>query len=81
MWAGFLKMNVSLFYICARLKVGASNFPLRQAANPLWASLRTRGGVNVWTGSGDVAVIYKNRSEVGKHLFEVSGTVQQCNDF
>jgi len=42
---------------------------------------QTRGGVNVWTGSGDVAVIYKNRSEVGKHLFEVSGTVQQCNDF
>lgn len=42
---------------------------------------QTRGGVNVWTGSGDVAVIYNNRSEVGKHLFEVSGNVQQCNNF
>ena len=41
----------------------------------------TRGGINIWTGNGDVAVIYKDRSEVGKHLFEVSGTVQQCNDF
>lgn len=40
-----------------------------------------RGGVNVWTGNGDVWVIYKNSREVGKHVFEVSGTVQTCNSF
>ena len=42
---------------------------------------QTRGGVNVWTGSGDVAVIYKDRREVGKHLFEVTGSVQEGYDF
>jgi hypothetical protein len=42
---------------------------------------KIRGGVNVWTGSGDVAVIYTNSREVGKHLFEVTGSVQECNRF
>ena len=40
-----------------------------------------RGGVNVWTGSGDVWVIYRSSREIGKHVFEVSGSVQTCNDF
>lgn len=38
-----------------------------------------RGGKNIWTGSGDIAVVYKVNREVGKHLFEVSGIVQECN--
>ena len=42
---------------------------------------QTRGGFSVWTGNGDVAVIYKCPSEVGNHIFEVTGSVQQCNAF
>lgn len=40
-----------------------------------------RGTLQVWTGSGDVVVIYRNRMEVGKHLFEITGNVQECHDF
>jgi hypothetical protein len=42
---------------------------------------QTRGAVNVWTGSGDVAVILREAREVGKHIFEVSGSVQECKVF
>ena len=35
----------------------------------------SRGGKSVWTGSGDVWVIFPS-NQVGKHIFEVSGTVQ-----
>lgn len=41
----------------------------------------TRGGVNLWKGDGDVWVIYKSASEMGKHEFDVSEKVQSCRDF
>ena len=37
-----------------------------------------RGGKNVWSGSGDVWVIYNNRRDVGNQIFEISGKVQEC---
>jgi len=36
-----------------------------------------RGGKSVWTGSGDVWVIYK-KGDSGKHIFEISGKLQEC---
>ena len=36
---------------------------------------------SVWTGTGDVYVIFGRSEDVGKHEFRVTGTVQTCNSF
>jgi len=41
----------------------------------------TRGSKNVWKGSGDVWIIYKNKRDVGNQIFEVSGKVQECFEY
>lgn len=41
----------------------------------------TSGGKNVWSGSGDVWVIYKSKRDVGKQIFKVSGKVQECFEY
>ena len=41
----------------------------------------SRGGKKVWTGNGDVWVVYNNKRDVGNHIFEVSGKVQECFEY
>jgi hypothetical protein len=39
------------------------------------------GGKDIYTGSGDVWVIFKSRQLVDKTLFRVQGQVQVCHDY
>ncbi|MBC8147998.1 MAG: hypothetical protein H8E98_08460 [Bacteroidetes bacterium] len=41
----------------------------------------TSGSKNVWSGSGDIWVIYKKKSDVGNQIFKVSGKVQECFEY
>lgn len=41
----------------------------------------TSGSKSVWSGSGDIFVIFRSGGEIGKHEFKVTGKVQICNDF
>jgi hypothetical protein len=41
----------------------------------------SRGNVTIWSGSGDIWVIYRDPRDVGRHQFRVSGNVQTCNNF
>ena len=38
----------------------------------------TSGSKNVWSGSGDICVIYRKKSDIGKQIFKTNGNVQQC---
>ena len=41
-------------------------------------STGTSGGKQIWSGDGDICVVYSQKSQIGKHIFKVSGTVQEC---
>lgn len=36
------------------------------------------GGKKVWTGSGDICVVYHKKSAIDQHIFKVNGSVQEC---
>jgi hypothetical protein len=38
----------------------------------------TSGGVNVWTGNGDVWVIFSDSKDISKFKFITNGKVQTC---
>ena len=38
----------------------------------------TSGSKKVWTGSGDICVVYHKKSAIGQHIFKVNGTIQEC---
>ena len=42
---------------------------------------RIEGGKDVYTGDGDVWVIFKSPEVARKTIFRVTGNVQTCNDF
>ena len=39
------------------------------------------GGKNIWSGSGDVWVIFNNAQDAQKNEFKINGKVQICNDY
>ena len=38
----------------------------------------TIGVKKVWSGNGDVCVVYTQKRDIGKHIFKVSGEVEEC---
>ena len=42
---------------------------------------KIEGGKNIYTGDGDVWVIFKSREAAEKTVFRVTGNVQTCNDY
>lgn len=42
---------------------------------------KMEGNKDVYTGNGDVWVIFKSREAAAKAVFRVTGNVQICNDF
>ena len=38
----------------------------------------TRGGKNVWSGDGDICVVYIRAEQIGNQIFESFDSVQEC---
>ena len=36
------------------------------------------GGKNIWSGDGDICVVYNKKNQIGNQIFRVSGKVQDC---
>ena len=38
----------------------------------------TSGSKNIWSGDGDICVVYSQKNQIGNQIFKVSGKVQEC---
>ena len=38
----------------------------------------TRGGKNVWSGDGDICVVYIRKEQIDNQIFETDGSLQEC---
>ena len=38
----------------------------------------TRGTKQIWSGDGDVCVVYIRKQDIGNQIFKINGSVQEC---